>query len=160
MTKKKISYNPITALLPLPLCYPSLFLLPSGNHEFVLYYLWVYFFWFCSLVCFLDSTYKWCHTLFAFVWLSSFLFKKYWGLLGRESCWNMFWQSLHKQWPFLPTGASIPRICWVLQIHRALQHQLHNHQAGCVNSNDNINNKNFSWGLIWCLWLHQMLYMS
>lgn len=43
--------------------------------------------------------------------------------MARESCWNMFWQSLYKQWPSLPTEASIPRICWVLQIHGALQYQ-------------------------------------
>lgn len=46
--------------------------------------------------------------------------------MDRESCWNMFWQSLYKQWPFLPTEASIPHICWVLQIHRALQYQYFN----------------------------------
>ena len=45
--------------------------LPSGNHLFCSLYLWLCF-W-CLFIClvFLDSPYKWNHTVFVFLWLIS-----------------------------------------------------------------------------------------
>ena len=56
---------------PKVLIYPSL-PFPFGNHKFV-FCLWIYFYFVTKFISitFLDSTYKWYHIIFVFVWFTS-----------------------------------------------------------------------------------------
>ena len=92
------------------LCHPCPFPLLTGNQQ--LYYLWIYFFFvlFTSLLYFLDSTYKWYHTVFVTLCLTSLsiMLSKSMHVVAKANSKKFIlfygWVVFHYTWTEQPSG--------------------------------------------------------